>query len=389
VKRIFLFLRSVLPRDATQLLFVAGILCLVVARHLRWWPEELFIDPSEHAGVTDQEVRGYATLGLLPIMFAALAGYFVCFRPGNHPIRRILCAVYAPAIAGMAIILTQILYFGKRHSILESVDHPLVVSGFSSWFPWKLPLGFEICLLGLLLMTIYTSRLVFGIAAMPLSLPGEPISRAENQGLWGRVQLLIWVMMGPLFLVDRSLSLVLWGIPNLISSPLSAYLQSVWPVRFATLLDFPVVLGVVLWVMGKEGRQIVRNTVRLPAPKWFGLALALPIGISIALSSGQYLVDRASWAAHNFGRYEPPRFSAYFDFPDGWLLLLIFSAFFEELVFRGFLQNVFIKRYGIFRGIFLVGIVWSVSHFESDFYFSRLTVEGVLTRAHCTTQLTC
>ena len=34
------FIRSVLPADPTQLIFLGGIVCLAIAPHLRWWPSE-------------------------------------------------------------------------------------------------------------------------------------------------------------------------------------------------------------------------------------------------------------------------------------------------------------------------------------------------------------
>jgi len=75
---------------------------------------------------------------------------------------------------------------------------------------------------------------------------------------------------------------------------------------------------------------------------------------------------------------DPPQFGSYFAFPDPWFLLLFFSALFEEMVFRGLLQRRLIQRYGIYRGIFLVGIVWAAFHFVSDVSFSRLTETDVL-----------
>lgn len=48
------------------------------------------------------------------------------------------------------------------------------------------------------------------------------------------------------------------------------------------------------------------------------------------------------------------------------------------MIFRGLLQRRFVQRYGIYRGIFLVGIVWAAFHFVSDVFFSRLTESDVL-----------
>jgi hypothetical protein len=74
-----------------------------------------------------------------------------------------------------------------------------------------------------------------------------------------------------------------------------------------------------------------------------------------------------------------PEFASYFDLSrvwDLWLLLLTFGAFAEEFVFRGLLLRKLMPRYGLHRGIFLTGIVWTAYHFRSDSY-SALSVGGV------------
>jgi membrane protease YdiL (CAAX protease family) len=86
-------------------------------------------------------------------------------------------------------------------------------------------------------------------------------------------------------------------------------------------------------------------------------AVAFPIAANVVVSVGQYLVDRDLWAAHDFGRFDAPQFASYFGVPNAWLFLMAFAAFFEEMVFRGALQTTFVHRYGVYRGMFLVGIV--------------------------------
>jgi len=90
LKRLFEFLRSVIPADPTQLIFLAGVVSLFLAPHLRWWPTGLGVAPQRVADSFGQTVQSLGFLFVLPITFAAVAGYSVCFWPGNHPIRRIL-----------------------------------------------------------------------------------------------------------------------------------------------------------------------------------------------------------------------------------------------------------------------------------------------------------
>src|SRR6266403_5193022 len=51
----------------------------------------------------------------------------------------------------------------------------------------------------------------------------------------------------------------------------------------------------------------------------------------------------------------------------------VFPSAFEEMIFRGLLQRRSVQRYGTYRGIFFVGIVWAAFHFSSDFAFARVT----------------
>jgi membrane protease YdiL (CAAX protease family) len=132
-----------------------------------------------------------------------------------------------------------------------------------------------------------------------------------------------------------------------------------------------VPLGLALWIAGRDSRRILCRWIRLPRLAYLVIALAIPIAITLALTTGQYLVDRADWAAHNFGRLDAPQFASYFGHFNPWLLLNFFSAFFEEIIFRGLLQPRFLQRYGLYRGIFLVGIIWAAFHFASDFAYSH------------------
>jgi membrane protease YdiL (CAAX protease family) len=160
---------------------------------------------------------------------------------------------------------------------------------------------------------------------------------------------------------------------------MSAYVQTVWFNRLSSVAEGAAALGVLLWIMGKENRQVIWSMTRLPKPLHAALGLSFPIGIAALIAAAQYLLARTQWAADGFGREVPPALGSFFDLPDPWLYLSILPAFLEEMIFRGLLQRRFIQRYGIHRGIFLVGIVWAAFHFHSDVSFSRATITGVLT----------
>jgi membrane protease YdiL (CAAX protease family) len=281
---------------------------------------------------------------------------------------------------GLGLMFGGFVYLsGPSSSVLESTGS--AVAHRINWAQimlWKLPQGFQFSLTGLLLIAIFTSRLAFGIATLPLALPGRHGLQSDDFGSWRRLLLLIWFLVGIVFLPVALLSFITTGVPFLLTSRLPSYVQSDWFSRLSPIIGGMVILGIALCIAGRDGRQAVRNSIRLPGLKWPLLALAFPIAVDVVISTGQYVLDRSQWAVHEFGKFAPPQFQSYFDVPSIWLLLLFFGAFFEELVFRGLLQPRFIHRYGLYRGIFLVGIAWAAFHFFPDFSFSRSTDWQVL-----------
>jgi len=380
VKRLAEFIRSVIPADPFQLLFLAGVVCLIAAHGLRWQPVGL---PSagQSAGDFGLWLQYGALIFVYFIIFLGMAGYFVCFWAGKHPLRRVIRWVCAPALLGLGLMFFRILYLSAtRTSILESTSS--VIGNRFRWVEanlWKLPEGFQFTLLGLVLIGIFISRMAFGIATLPVAIPNAHVSQ-ENLEAWRRLQFLIFLLVGPLFLVGLLLSFVSIGIPLMIFATPPAYIQSIWFSRLAPVLETPAACTVVLYLMGPENRQTVQDSIRLPDRTSALLSLIFPVGTAVLISAGHFVVDREVWVAHGFGKFSAPEFGSYFDIPDPYFLLLFFAAFFEEIIFRGLLQKRFIERYGMHRGIFFVGIVWGAFHFFSDFSFPRAT--GLVVLSH-------
>jgi membrane protease YdiL (CAAX protease family) len=90
-----------------------------------------------------------------------------------------------------------------------------------------------------------------------------------------------------------------------------------------------------------------------------------------------YMHDRIHWAAYDIGRFDAPHLGRYFVFPSAVWLWYLVPALFEEIAWRTYLQPRFIRRYGIFRGIFLLGIVWGAFHFSGDFNPRMMPVDVV------------
>jgi len=373
VKRLGEFLRSVIPADPFQLLFLGGIVCLIAAHGLRWQPAGL-PPAGQSAGYLGLWLQYGAVFFIYFIIFAGMAGYFVCFWPGRHPVRRVIWLVCIPALLGLGLMLARVLYLGAApSSVLESASS--VFGHRLRWAEatlWKLPEGFQFTLLGLVLIAIFTSRMIFGIASLPVTLQNAGILE-ESSTAWRRLQIVIFVLIGPLFLVSALLSFASIGIPLMLYARPPVYIQSIWFSTLAPVMESAVACSVVLWLMEQENRRMVWESIRRPDGISALLSLAFPVGTAVLISTGHFVVDRQLWVAHGLGKIPEPEIGAYWDIPDLHFLLLFFGAFFEEIIFRGLLQKRFIQRCGMYRGIFFVGIVWAAFHFFSDFSFMRAT----------------
>lgn len=313
MKRLLVFLRSVIPADPFQLLFLAGIVCLVIARGLRWWPVEINLLPGEPTDSFVRQVQILRPFFVFPIIFAGAAGYFICFWPGAHSVRRILALVFLPTLASLGLLFSLFVHLNEPYSsVLESTGSAVShrINGAQGML-WNLPQAFQFSLIGLVLIAIFTSRLAFGIAALPLALPERHCLQSEDFGSWRRLQMLLWFLVSFTFFVPSLLSFVTIAIPFLRISRLPSYVQSAWFWRASPIAEVVIAVGITLCIMGKEGRQTVRSSIRLPTLSWSLLALAFPACIDLLISTGQYAVDRAHWAAHDFGRLGPPQFGSF------------------------------------------------------------------------------
>lgn len=378
LKHLAVFLRSVIPVDSWQLVFLIGVVFIFIVPRLSWLPDQLITSPKDNFRpdpIDLGKLRLVASICSTISLAAALVGYFTCFWPGRRPLRRIVWAVILPAAAIVGIAVRG--YFGMTHqsSTLFESPHP-----FPQFYNWlfasfgKFPTAIYFALFGLVLVSIYASRLTVGIASLPISLRSGQISNDDCPHSWPRIRLLLFVLVGLLPVLGRLLGFLLAGL-LLAFSPTS---MAVF-LRFAPALDAALIVGISLYILGKQGRVAARSSLRLPEPRYALIAALLPAIVNAVPPTGKYLLDRTHWAAQDFGKFAPPQFSSYFDFTSAWqpwLLLLVVGAFAEEFVFRGLLLRGFIGRYGLHRGIFLTGIAWAAIHFQSDSY-AGLSVSGV------------
>jgi hypothetical protein len=130
------------------------------------------------------ELRVIITACLFPVIFAGLAGYFMCFWSSKRTILRIFLAICLPTILALTLVLRIFFQLSQQRSYIFESQHSFTF--LLKWLPpnvLKFPAGPIICSGGLLLILIYAIRLVRGSAKLPLSLTTENSLSADDADL--------------------------------------------------------------------------------------------------------------------------------------------------------------------------------------------------------------
>lgn len=376
MNRVVHFCRSLLPIDPTQLLLLAGLVCLTVVPHLNWLSTDFrtFVQNVANAGNTSDGIRRswilFVQLASLSVAFASAAGFFACFWPGRRPARRIFWFVLLPGSIGLGgICFRYLTLLARPRSVLQkgiSFEHgpTWVIAQLSN-----LGAAFHFCVAGLLFVATFALLLIWNKASLPISVSQQRAEAPDESDGWRGGKRLIWLFQGAAALVLIPLNLI--SFLTLLLVPMGrSFTASDWHYQVSRALwpaaEGVVFLSIAIWAMGKENRNFIRRQIQLPKLSYVGLGLGIPALATRLPSLVMYLHDRADWAAHAYGRLEPPRMADYLGVPELWTLASFLGAFAEEVIFRGVLQKHFIERFGLWRGICFVGIVWAAFHFYGD-----------------------
>lgn len=382
--RLIAFVRSVLPAEPAQLLLLAGATLLFISPEMRWWPRPT--DASLRAVHSLPSWGSALTLWAslvrilsLPILAAGSIGYFACFRRNLGNSVRTLLWILACALIGLSAVCGAGFFSFMEsglgsHSLFSSYTSQAVASlrDLPSFF-MDLGPGLRFSLTGLLMVAIFTFLLWTGRATLPMRLSLSPAQNIAEQptdgGPWD-LAVFVPVMIGlvPLLHLIEGLTtvvpFVLWR-PGLI--PIG---PSAWFVAMSSVVDALFLAAFVLVAMGKERKEVFPRCLRLPKAQYLGLAVLLPAAVFQVWPTLSYLRDRIAWAHMDWGLSYPPQLHDYFGLPQPNAVMYLLAAFAEEIAWRGYLQPRFIRRYGLWRGVFLVGFVWAAFHFSTDFRFN-------------------
>jgi len=362
MKKLAAFLRSVIPADPYQLVFLFGVVCLTICPRVGWVPRiDSFKPPYTGPKFSPILQLTLAFAGHL-IIFSSLAGYFVCFWPGTRPVRRLFLAVVGPAFFGLiSTLAVLVLSSANRVSVLETGSDRASEFVGASWFYLKNSGSVHFGFLGLLLVLVFASRVALGASQLPLRLQPEA---GDEDPSWYRTTVLTYLLIGPKYLVG-----VIVGLPVIIAAGTGIHVPSgtLWDLLFDVLRRV-LGLSIVLWVITDTGRQMIVRRFRIPNRNYFLAAAAFTSAVALFVPVSVYLYDRARWAALSYGKLGPPDIGDYFSTPSLFVVTAILAAISEEVVFRGFLQEKMIERYGLLRGLFITGMTWAAIHFRFDPY---------------------
>jgi len=373
VKRFIAFVRSVLPADRAFSLLLVGSAFLFVAPSLGWWHSWLGPLSEGASAAWGSDYGTWVTLvytcfalTLVPIRVAGAACFLVCLFPGIAPLRRLRRWVYFPAIFGVLAGSLFAVVLAHEVALVPGPwkeDMPFGLPGFL--FFWHAGPGLHFAIVGLILVKFGATRIERGLAQLPIQLNvggSAPQSVQEDDGD-REVKRFVWIMTALVPVAS-----FIGDIPSVILIIVATSPPNIsWWLALSHVEEAIALLVLVVVAMGRSWREMLRTCFRVPRPITVALAFVVPIALGMVVPAAHYAYDRVHWAAFEWGRFSPPIFSTYIGFPRLALLWFFPGALVEEIAWRGYLQPRFISRYGLYRGIFLVGIVWAAFHFPGDF----------------------
>jgi len=360
------FVRGVVPAEPTQWLLLVGSTFLFISNRVAWLSH---FDGTSRAAFY---WRVYAFPLSLPLLVAGSAGYYVSLMRCKRLVRLLWYWVVFPSAADIAVIL--LFAFGRFSTAILPAKSVLEQGSDSVWNSfWRTGLnlgtGLQFASAGLILVTIFSVLVLWGRATAPIRVgaSSEAISVSPNESSereHRRTMIFVWAMicLVPLTWVGQGLFfLSIWN------HTLLRYLDKTTTTWASESVSAIFLLLFVLLAMGEDGRKDVPRNLRLAPIKYILLAALFPIAVASLWPLLNYAHDRILWASYQWGKFASPSVSTYFRSGTAVLLTYFLIALPEEIAWRGYLQARFVRRYGMLRGIFLVGVAWGAFHFWGDF----------------------
>lgn len=378
MRRIGSFLPSVLPDERKQLLLLVGACFLELSEALRWWPDyhPMQIDAASlrmpsFLGVALDHWIYFTKVSSFFIFCAGAVAYFVCFWPGQRPTRRLFYGSVLPGALGILAVCIRSLILASHQATLLKLAPKLESSTLDVGFHsvsrllWDLGPGLRFAVVGLLLVSFAAIQIRRGKLHFPLQIT-PAISSAPSPSCFlvdglTRVQSFIWFCLA-LLPVATSLFVLPVFIPLLLRS--LHHGSSFWdPIALSpsmyilqSFLESLPLLLTALWAIAGGRRDVLKQALRIPSRKYFALAILFPVMACLLPRTCASLAEGSDifspWPYSFFGLPMKSEFLFFFLLP-----------LFAEIAWRGYLQPQLVSRYGVFRALFLVGVIWGVAYF--------------------------
>ncbi len=364
------FVRSVLPAELSHWLILLGSTFLFISQHLRWWPEAVGSNYVPFLWAS------FATLLSWPLVAAGAAGYYACLLPMQRGARLAVPIIF---FAGLSSLLAMpiVAFFVYREDwarppnfALEFSPHAhLSDSGVYLKLISNLGPASKFAACSFALVAIFAALLIWGRAALPVRLHVSPIGIPEDNNR--AVMQFVWIMicLPPLVRILEGLLL----LPLVLAPSVSAGHLPVWVTPVSNTVSALLLLLLVLLASGHCWRETLQRSFHMPPMKDLGLGALIPAALALLWPLFWLVHDRILWSAHHWGSRPEPLPASYFAIPAAASLWYFPPALVEEIAWRGYLQPRFIERYGLWRGIFFIGIVWGAFHLSGDFTFRMTT----------------
>jgi membrane protease YdiL (CAAX protease family) len=365
-RRAAAFIRTCLPAEPASWLLLLGATFLFICNRLRWWPRPGFYPSTPYLW------EGSIYLLSAPILAAGIAACYLGLVGFRNPARRLLDSVLVPA--AMGLLATVIVVFFWFRDVGERAYFVAQFHGAAHlWNPRillalvvNLGTGFQFASIGFILLAAFFVLYSWNRAALPVRLPAVSIFGASSSDAdHRRTMFFVWSMVAMVFIT---------GLPE-TALEVSGYsgivrfmrLHSDWFFWLRQLLQALLLLAFICVALGKSGRKMIPAMLRIPRVQYVAIAVLIPAAIAIVAPLCSYLYARVFWSAHGWGAHPSPLARSFFGLPSIADIWYFVPALVEEIAWRGYLQPRFIRRYGLVRGIFLVGVVWGAFHFCWDF----------------------
>ncbi len=289
-------------------------------------------------------------------------GVLFCFRRIRNSVLKLVWCLLLPTTLATILICDFCVHASVRVGLLSGYESgsELLVRLLPTLGP-----GFHYALLGILLCSMFVFFLAFRGASLPLTVAASTQLPPRESRIWNRLLIFLWIILS-LFPTIHNFFPFLNEVYFFVASRLSSE-SAILAICIEFLAADAVLVVVAILLLGRQGWRDVRYSLRLPSLLALSLAISFAVGIAAFIYVGQILVHIFDAVADPSQQISLHVMSRFFVVPPAAVFGLLLPAFAEEIIYRGILQPHFVERYGLLRGIILVGIVFAFWHLHADF----------------------